>query len=353
MFSPQELKAELDKYVIGQDEAKRTLCVAITNHYKAILHNKKHPDSTRIEKSNIILAGHTGSGKTLLVRTIADILNVPCYIQDCTKITQAGYVGSDVEDCLVGLLRACDYDVEKAQLGIVMLDEGDKMAARHAGPSITRDVSGEGVQQSLLKIVEGDRVGVPPMGGRKHPEQPLIYVDTHNILFILSGAFAGIEEIISRRMTADKHAIGFDANASKQQGVKGDIFNHLTAQDLRQFGLIPEFIGRVPISVPLEGLDKDALKRILCEPKNALVKQYQKLFDFDDVELEFEDAAIEAIASEAFDKKTGARGLRSILEHTMRDVMYEIPSDESIVKCIITKEAVEGEGTPTVVRDKV
>ena len=333
MFSPQELKAELDKYVIGQDEAKRTLCVAITNHYKAILHNKKHPDSTRIEKSNIILAGHTGSGKTLLVRTIAQILNVPCYIQDCTKITQAGYVGSDVEDCLVGLLRACDYDVEKAQLGIVMLDEGDKMAARHAGPSITRDVSGEGVQQSLLKIVEGDRVGVPPMGGRKHPEQPLIYVDTHNILFILSGAFAGVEDIIKRRMTADKHAIGFDANASKQQGVKGDIFSHLTAQDLRQFGLIPEFVGRFPVITHVNRLEHADLVRILTEPNNAVVRQFQALFAMDKVDLQFTPEALDLVAAEAIRSKTGARGLRSVLERVLEEAMFELkPSRRRTMK---------------------
>ena len=342
MFSPQELKAELDKYVIGQEEAKRTLCVAVTNHYKAIAHNSKNPFDTRIEKSNIILAGHTGSGKTLLVRTIAEILNVPCYIQDCTKITQAGYVGSDVEDCLVGLLRACDYDVKKAELGIVVLDEGDKIAARHAGPSITRDVGGEGVQQSLLKIIEGDRVGVPPMGGRKHPEQSLIYVDTHNILFILSGAFAGIDEIIKRRMTADKHAIGFDANASKQHGIKGDIFNHLTAQDLRQFGLIPEFVGRFPIITHVNRLDHADLVRILTEPNNAVVRQYQALFAIDKVDLQFTPEALDLVAAEAIRSKTGARGLRSVLERVLEEAMFKLkPSRRrSMTPFMVTDEYV-------------
>ena len=324
MFSPQQLKAELDKYVIGQEEAKRTLCVAVTNHYKAIAHNSKNPFDTRIEKSNIILAGHTGSGKTLLVRTIAEILNVPCYIQDCTKITQAGYVGSDVEDCLVGLLRACHYDTKKAEMGIVMLDEGDKMAARHAGPSITRDVSGEGVQQSLLKIIEGDRVGVPPMGGRKHPEQSLIYVDTHNILFILSGAFAGIEDIIKRRLTTDERAIGFDANASKQQLPKDDIFNHLTPQDLRRFGLIPEFVGRFPIITHVNRLEKADLVRILTEPNNAIVRQFQALFAMDKVDLQFTPEALDLIASIAIRNKTGARGLRAVLERVLEEAMFEL-----------------------------
>lgn len=340
MFSPQQLKSELDKYVIGQEEAKRTLCVAITNHYKAIFHNQKHPDATRIEKSNIILAGHTGSGKTLLVRTIAEILNVPCYIQDCTKITQAGYVGSDVEDCLVGLLRACNYDIEKAEMGIVMLDEGDKIASCNAGPSITRDVQGEGVQQSLLKIIEGDCVGVPPCGGRKHPEQPLIYVNTHNILFILSGAFAGIEEIIKRRMTVDKHAIGFDANASKQQeDIKGDIFNHLTAQDLRRFGMIPEFVGRFPVITHVNRLGHADLVRILTEPNNAVVRQFQALFAMDKVDLQFTPEALDLVAAEAIRSKTGARGLRSVLERVLESAMFELtPSRRRTMKPFIVTD---------------
>ena len=325
MFTPQELKQELDKYVIGQEEAKRTLCVAITNHYKAIKHNLKNPLAAQIEKSNIILAGHTGSGKTLLVRTIAKILDVPCYIQDCTKITQAGYVGSDVEDCLVGLLRECNYDVKRAEMGIVMLDEGDKIAARHAGTSITRDVSGEGVQQSLLKIVEGDRVGVPPCGGRKHPEQPLIYVNTQNILFILSGAFAGIEKMIQRRINTDKQSIGFGATESTKPAQVEDVFKHLSPQDLRQFGMIPEFVGRFPVITHVKPLVESDLVRILTEPENAIVRQYQLLFDMDKIDLKFAPEALSLIAHTAIRSHTGARGLRAILERVLEDAMFDVP----------------------------
>lgn len=325
MFSPQQVKAELDKYVIGQEEAKRTLSVAITNHYKAIAHNMDHPKDVQIEKSNIILAGNTGSGKTLLVRTIASILNVPCYIQDCTKITEAGYVGSDVEDCLVGLLRECDYDVKRAEMGIVMLDEGDKIATRHAGPSITRDVSGEGVQQSLLKIIEGDCVGVPPCGGRKHPEQPLIYVNTRNILFILSGAFAGVDKMIERRISCDKQSIGFGATGKSGQKAPKDIYQHLTPQDLRQFGMIPEFVGRFPVITHVKPLTEEDMIRILTEPKNAIVRQYQILFDMDKIDLDFSPEALKLIARTAIRNHTGARGLRSILERVLEDAMYSIP----------------------------
>ena len=306
---PDQIKGILDRHVIGQDEAKKTLAVAVYNHYKRIRHNDESASKVKIDKSNIILLGGTGCGKTLLVKTIAEALDVPCYIQDCTKLTASGYVGSDVEDCLVGLLRASNYNISKAEMGIVMLDEGDKIAKREAGPSITRDVSGECVQQSLLKIVEGDLVGVPPMGGRKHPEQPLLYVNTKNILFILSGAFVGIEDIIAKRIGKSGSRIGF-CTAEEKYNREG-ILEEVSAQDLRDFGLIPEFAGRFPIVTHVDSLDEKALERILIEPQNSLISQYCELLREDGIALAFSSKALRAIAREALSMGTGARGLRT------------------------------------------
>lgn len=322
---PDEIKAVLDQHVIGQEEAKKTLAVAVYNHYKRIHYQAgRGADGVRIDKSNIILLGPTGCGKTHMVKTIAEALDVPCYIQDCTKITESGYVGSDVEDCLVGLLRACNYDIEKAQMGIVMLDEGDKIAKRGAGPSITRDVSGEGVQQSLLKIVEGDLVGVPPAGGRKHPEQPLLYVDTKNILFILSGAFVGLESIIAKRTGRSCSKIGF--NATDDKSCMDGILNDVTSTDLRDFGLIPEFVGRFPVVTHVDPLDESALVRILTEPQNSLVAQFTELLHEDGIKLSFTSGALKAVAGQALGFGTGARGLRGVLEKVMRDIMFDAPS---------------------------
>lgn len=323
---PDEIKAWLDGFVIGQEEAKKTLSVAVANHYKRIHHNSLPRQLTKIDKSNVILLGPTGSGKTLMVRKIAEYLDVPCYIQDCTKITASGYVGSDVEDCLVGLLRACDYNLEKAQRGIVVLDEGDKIAKKDAGVSITRDVSGECVQQSLLKIVEGDLVGVPPEGGRKHPEQPLIYVDTTDILFVLSGAFVGLDDIVRRRTGEGVSRIGFTGAAAAGAPVQGgNVLENVTPEDLRRFGLIPEFIGRFPVITHVDHLDRDSLVKILFQPNNSIVKQYCALLAEDDVHLTFSTKAMEMIADEAIKLGTGARGLRNIMEKVMRDVMYDAP----------------------------
>lgn len=319
---PDQIKEYLDRNVIGQDEAKKTLSVAVYNHYKRLLHRSDPKCRVRLQKSNIILLGETGCGKTLLVQKVAELLNVPFYIQDTTKLTASGYVGSDVEDCLAGLLRSCNYDVEMAQKGIIVLDEGDKMARKEAGPSITRDVSGECVQQSLLKIVEGDLVGVQPEGGRKHPEQPLVYIDTTDILFVITGAFVGLREIVGRRLSCGRGRIGFTQEGRGEEEVS---LSDVTAHDLREYGLIPELVGRFPVVTHVNPLGKDDLVRILTEPEDSLVAQYKELLREDGISLEFTPEALTAIADEALSTGTGARGLRRAMEKVMRDVMYEAP----------------------------
>ena len=343
LLKPVEIKDFLDEYVVGQEDAKKVLAVSVYNHYKRIL--AKSEDDVELQKSNILMLGPTGSGKTYLAQTLAKLLNVPFAIADATSLTEAGYVGEDVENILLKIIQAADYDIERAQYGIIYIDEIDKISRKGENVSITRDVSGEGVQQALLKILEGTEASVPPQGGRKHPHQELLHIDTTNILFICGGAFDGLEKIIESRI--ETKSMGFNAEiVSREEKNVGELFHKVMPQDLIKFGLIPEFIGRVPVTVSLDSLDDEALVRILSEPKNAITKQYKKLFELDEVALEFTEDALRAIAKKSSERKTGARGLRAIMEEVMMDVMFIIPSDDAVARCVITKEAVEGTAEP-------